>query len=114
MKKTTFILLIYLVQSSAFAQKKTNDTTLKITKPTVVQASCGQCQFGLKTKKGCDLAIRIDSVAYFVNGTNIDDHGDAHANNGFCNAIRKVTVQGAVVKGVFLAKTFTLLKESTQ
>ena len=34
-------------------------------------------------KKGCDLAIRIDGKSYFVEGTKIDDHGDAHANDGF-------------------------------
>lgn len=93
----------------AFAQKVKTDTTIKITQPTIVEASCGQCMFGLKTKKGCDLAVRIDSVAYFVDGSNIDDHGDAHANDGFCNAIRKATVQGAVVNGKFVATKFTLV-----
>ena len=53
----------------------------------VVEAACGQCLFGL-TGDGCDLAIRVDGQAYFVDGTNIDEHGDAHAEDGFlqCNS----------------------------
>jgi hypothetical protein len=33
--------------------------------------------------KACDLAVRIDGKAYFVDGTSIDSHGDAHAADGF-------------------------------
>ena len=29
-------------------------------KKQVVEASCGQCNFGLKGKGGCDLAVKID------------------------------------------------------
>jgi hypothetical protein len=31
----------------------------------------------------CDLAVRIDGKPYFVDGTSIDSHGDAHAEDGF-------------------------------
>ena len=48
----------------------------------VVEAACGQCQFGITEKSGCDLAIRIDGKSYVVDGTNIHDHGDAHADDG--------------------------------
>ena len=73
-----------------------------------VEASCGQCQFGLKGK-GCDLAVRLDGKAYYVSGTAIDDHGDAHDKEGFCNAIRKADVQGKVVKNKFVVTYFKLL-----
>jgi hypothetical protein len=76
----------------------------------VVEASCGQCKFKL-TGKSCDLAVRIDGKAYFVDGTKIDDHGDAHAEDGFCEAIRKAEVQGKVVDGRFKATYFKLLPE---
>ena len=77
------------------------------------EASCGQCKFGLKGKS-CDLAVRINGKAYFVDGTKIDDHGDAHAAEGFCNAIRKATVQGEIVDNRFKATYFKLLPiEST-
>ncbi|WBA43687.1 DUF6370 family protein [Hymenobacter canadensis] len=78
-----------------------------------VDASCGQCRFGLKGKD-CDLAIRMDGKAYFVDGTTIDSHGDAHADNGFCNTVRKAEVQGSVVDNRFKATYFRLLPEPTK
>ncbi|MBW2530297.1 MAG: hypothetical protein JRI55_02380 [Deltaproteobacteria bacterium] len=79
----------------------------------VVEASCGQCRFGLPGED-CDLAIRFDGQAYFVDGTGIDDHGDAHAGDGFCNAVRKARVSGRVVNGRFVATAFELLPEEGQ
>ncbi len=108
--KTIFFLLFSLTGITAFGQQKIKpisvaDSTKKIQ---VVETACGQCQFGLK-EKGCLLAIRIKGQAYFVDGTTIDEHGDAHAEDGFCNAIRKAEVQGTVVKGRFNATYFKLL-----
>ncbi len=77
----------------------------------VVETACGQCQFKLMDKAGCDLAVRIDSISYFVDGTDIDSHGDAHAKDGFCNAIRKAEVQGEIVNNRFKITYFKLLKE---
>ena len=75
-----------------------------------VEVACGECQFKMKGNS-CDLAIRMNGVPYFVDGTKIDDHGDAHAKNGFCNAIRKAQVQGEIKKGRFVATYFKLLEE---
>jgi hypothetical protein len=75
----------------------------------VVEAACGQCRLGLPGK-GCDLAVRINGKAYFVDGTGIDQHGDAHAADGFCKAVRKARVQGTIVNGRFKATHFELLK----
>lgn len=77
-------------------------------KTQIVEASCGQCQFGMQAK-GCDLAVRIDGKSYFVDGTSLDQHGDAHAEDGFCSAIRKAEVTGAVVDNRFKATSFKLL-----
>lgn len=74
-----------------------------------VEASCGQCNFGLTEPTGCDLAVRISGAAYFVDGSHIDDHGDAHAERGMCNAIRRAEVRGEVIKGRFVATHFTLI-----
>lgn len=74
-----------------------------------VEAACGQCKFGLKGT-GCTLAVRIDGKAYFVDGTDINTHGDAHANDGFCNAIRKAQVQGEVKNDRFRVSYFKLVK----
>jgi len=76
----------------------------------VVDAACGQCQFGITGKAGCDLAVRIDGESYFVDGTTIHDHGDAHADDGFCETIRQVEVKGEIIDGRFKAESFTLIK----
>jgi Family of unknown function (DUF6370) len=82
------------------------DTTKKIQ---IVDAACGQCQFKM-TGKGCDLAVRINGKSYFVDGTTIDEHGDAHAKDGFCEAIRKAEVQGEVINNRFKVTYFKLVK----
>ena len=76
----------------------------------VVEAACGQCKFGITGKAGCDLAVRIDGKSYFVDGTSIHDHGDAHADDGFCEAIRQAEVKGEIIDGRFKAETFTIIK----
>jgi hypothetical protein len=79
-------------------------------KAQIVEAACGQCQFGLQTQNNsCDLAIRLNGKAYFVDGSHIDQHGDAHDSLGFCNAIRKAKVKGQVLDGRFKAKSFKVL-----
>jgi hypothetical protein len=100
MKKIIFLTVASFLTVAAFCQ----------TKNQVVEAACGQCQFGLPGKS-CDLAIRINGKAYFVDGSKIDSHGDAHAKDGFCNAIRKAEVSGELVKGRFKATHFELMPE---
>lgn len=112
--KTLFILLAFCGSVlTASAQTKENKAPEpdKNKKVLIVEASCGQCQFKLEGTD-CDLAVRIDGKAYFVDGSNIDSHGDAHASDGFCNAIRKAKVQGEVVDGRFKATYFQLLPEA--
>ena len=74
----------------------------------VTEASCGQCQLGLEGK-GCDLAVRIDGKAYYVDGSDLDSHGDAHGKDGLCNCIRKAEVTGELKDGRFIASSFKLL-----
>ncbi len=74
----------------------------------VVETACGQCQFGLPGT-GCELAVRINGRAYFVDGTGIDDHGDAHDAQGLCNTVRRARVTGEVVDGRFAARSCELL-----
>jgi hypothetical protein len=110
MKKLFVVLVCLFCVSAAWSQDKNKkihvvDSTKKIL---TVEASCGQCKFGLK-EKGCDLAVRIDGKAYFVDGTSIDDHGDAHGSEGFCMAIRKADVQGKIKEGRFKATYFKVL-----
>ena len=76
----------------------------------VVEAACGQCQFGMTETSGCDLAVRIDGKSYFVDGTNIHEHGDTHADDGFCEVIRSASVKGKIIEGRFKSESFTLIK----
>lgn len=82
------------------------DSTARMAKPNpaikiqLVEVSCGMCQFGLGGND-CRLAVRIKNKAYYVEGVGIDDFGDAHADDGFCNAIRKAKVQGTVDGNLF-------------
>lgn len=98
--KKVFLTLILFICISANAQDKP--------KTQIVEASCGQCQFGMEGKS-CDLAVRIDGKSYFVEGTNIDSHGDAHANDGFCASIRKAEVIGTINNNKFVVTKFKLL-----
>ena len=104
MKKVLFIVFLFIGIATQAQNKKTTE------KPQIVETACGECQFGMKGKS-CDLAVRIDGKPYFVDGTTIDEHGDAHAEDGFCNKIRKASVTGKVENGRFKATSFTLLKE---
>ncbi len=111
LKKYFFLILIISLNTRAFAQSTIKKQAVDIAQK--VEAACGQCQFGLKGK-GCDLAIRIDGKGYFVDGTKIDEHGDAHAKDGFCNAIRKADVKGKITGNRFVATSFTLLSVETK
>tara|TARA_B110000285_G_scaffold189859_1_gene216776 strand:- start:337 stop:645 length:309 start_codon:yes stop_codon:yes gene_type:complete len=75
----------------------------------VAEISCGQCQFELNIEDGCDLAIRLDHKAYFVEGFDIDDFGDAHDDHtGFCEVIRKGEIVGEVINDKFVASSIKL------
>ncbi|MBC7890180.1 MAG: hypothetical protein H7Z13_20075 [Ferruginibacter sp.] len=109
------LVILFLISFYGFttvAQNSKSDTAKRPadTKIQVVEAACGQCKFGLPGKS-CDLAIRINGQSYFVDGTNINSHGDAHAPDGFCNATRKAEVRGAITGKRFKASYFKLLPD---
>jgi Family of unknown function (DUF6370) len=110
MKPLLLLLFFTISLSAVFSQGKKNsiatpDPNKKIQ---IVETSCGQCKLGLPGKS-CDLAVRINGKAYFVDGTTIDEHGDAHAKEGFCNAIQKAEVQGEIVGDRFKVTFFKLI-----
>jgi Family of unknown function (DUF6370) len=110
MKYIFFLVIAFAVCNICSAQSKASQTNVvDDSKPIkIVEVSCGQCQFKM-AGKGCNLAVRIKGKSYFVDGTSIDEHGDAHADDGFCKAIRKAEVQGKIVKNRFVATYFKLL-----
>lgn len=109
MMKKIILLLLTIGSLSINAQEKKREL-----KNQIVEASCGQCNFGMTSKKGCDLAVKIDGHAYFVEGTKIDQHGDAHAHDGFCNAVRKAKVSGEIKDNKFFATEFALVDEKSK
>jgi hypothetical protein len=109
-----YLLVILLLHATPLLVQGQNFSNPDSTKKTLtVEASCGQCQFGLKGE-GCRLAVRIDGKAYFVKGTDIDAHGDAHAKDGFCEAIRSAEVQGEVINDEFVLTYFKLLDQAAK
>jgi hypothetical protein len=97
MKKLVFIFVLILGFACAQPEKQT------------VELSCGQCQFGLTSQEGCDLAVRMDDTAYFVDGADIDDFGDAHdETTGFCEVIRTAEVSGDIIDDRFKVSSIKL------
>jgi len=100
--KNIFILVFLGIVACSTPKEKTQ----------IVEASCGQCLFGLDSQNGCDLAVKIDGQTYFVDGAHIDDYGDSHdKNTGFCNVVRKAEVTGKVEDGKFKASSFKIVEE---
>ena len=102
MKKILYLAILFSATLASAQDKKEEP------KPQIVEASCGQCQFEMEGH-GCESAVRMDGKSYFVDGSSIDSHGDAHASDGFCAAIRKAEVTGKVVNNRFKATSFKLL-----
>ena len=73
-----------------------------------VEASCGMCNFGMDSRD-CSLAIRVGEKTFSVKGTGMEDHGDSHADDGFCNAVRIANVKGKVSKDKFKSESFALI-----
>jgi hypothetical protein len=115
MKKAFVVLIGLLFSAGVFSQEtKKQKMVLDSSKPLLtLEASCGTCMFKMKGD-GCKLAIRFEGKDYFVDGTGIDDHGDAHDQEGFCNAISKAKVQGRVKGDKFRVTYFELLKKEAK
>lgn len=108
--RITLALLGLLMGLFAQAQEQPAKQQLDKKKKTYeVLASCGTCNFKMKAE-GCPLAIKWNDKFYLVEGTSIDDHGDAHADDGFCNAIKKAKVQGTFEGSRFKSTYFEIVK----
>lgn len=76
----------------------------------LADVSCGICNFNMTGDK-CDLAVEINGKYYYTIGSGIDEHGDSHASDGFCNAVRKANVIGEIKHGVFYIESLHLLPQ---
>jgi len=108
--KQLLIGVLLLSAISTQAQEKSKPLQLDPSKKTYeVLASCGTCNFKMKAE-GCPLAIKMEGKYYLVDGTSIDEHGDAHADDGFCNAVKKAKVQGSIQGDRFKVTYFEIIK----
>ena len=94
-----------IIPDGEFVTKINNNGSLE----GLVLASCGKCNFGMKSRR-CNLAITINEKAYSVKGSGIEDHGDSHAEDGFCNAIRIAKVNGKIIENTFHSNFFKIQK----
>ena len=110
MKK--IILLLLFIPLGSFGQEKLKNK-LNFNPDSVVikaKASCGICMFDMQGEQ-CELAIQYNNSKYYVKGAKIDDYGDAHSAEGFCNAILDVTVQGEINNNKFILTLFEVNNE---
>ncbi|MDG1147852.1 MAG: DUF6370 family protein [Crocinitomicaceae bacterium] len=101
--KYLYILAIMLLAGCA-STIKTQDVIT-----TIVKASCGTCNFEM-TSDACELAVKIEGKHYFVEGSSIDEHDDAHGSVGLCSMVRDAKVVGEIKYGVFVAEKFELIE----
>jgi hypothetical protein len=114
MKNTILIACLVCLSSSIIAQSKQGAGKVDPRKSVLeVEAGCGMCMFGLKDKD-CLLAIRKADKVWHVKGTGIDDHGDAHGDDGFCNATHRANVQGKEKGDTFVVTYFQLIPKSAK
>jgi len=107
------VIVVFTVSCGHHAQKHEEEKVTTITmeqlaEGVIVEAACGECMFKLPGN-GCDLAVRVNGKAYFVDGVDMDTHGDAHAKDGMCSVVREAKVKGQIIDGRFKAETFELL-----
>ena len=76
-----------------------------------LEVGCATCIFHMKDVKGCKLAVKIEDTPYLVTGSDIDDHGDAHAGDGLCNSARMAVVEGQVNGNRFAASKVELVPQ---
>lgn len=112
MKHVFFVVATVLFTTFGYSQVartglKNPDSAKKLL---TVDATCGECNFGMEGD-GCDLAVKIGDSTYYVDGVSTMEYGHPHNKGGFCVAMRKAEVQGEIVNGRFHATYFKLLKE---
>ena len=107
--KRLFLICVLLVLACK-KEKKISINELKFSTEMELikaEASCGICMFNMDGES-CELAVKINDEKYYVKGADIDSFGDAHSDSGFCNAIRKVEIQGEVISNEFFLTYFKL------
>jgi len=76
-----------------------------------VKAGCALCIYEMEGVSGCELAVKVDGKAHLVSGIEMDDLGDAHAEDGLCSMERQVKAAGKVEGDRFVATKIELLPQ---
>lgn len=100
--KYLFLLTLTVLTSCALTIAPLNEINR------IVKTTCGKCNFEM-TSDECELAIELNGKYYFIEGSSIDEHGDAHNATGLCSIIRDAKVLGKVKHGVFVTEKFELI-----
>ncbi len=102
-------LLFFSLSTQAQISENSKGEQDSLTKTMIVDASCGQCQFGMDGS-GCELAVKIKGKSYLVEGVPaMNSYGNPHGEDGMCNVVRKAEVAGSVKGKKFVATSFKLL-----
>ncbi len=68
-----------------------------------VEVGCAMCIYEMEGIDKCTLAVKIDSTPYLVEGVEIHELGDAHAEDGLCLIAREAVVEGKLEGDEFIA-----------
>lgn len=99
---TTFVLVVVLWVGGCRTTSRTHTV------------GCATCIFDMPEVSGCQLAVKVDGVPYLVDGSGIDDHGDAHAADGLCNSERQAIVKGSIRNDRFAAQHIEVLEDENR
>ncbi len=102
------VLASLLAMGCTTNQRFTDADGIEPMPPQLVEAGCATCIFDMEGVVGCKLAVKIDGKPYLVTGSDIDDHGDAHASDGLCLTARKAVVEGKIDGDQFVATKIEL------
>lgn len=108
MRVVIILVSLFFACSVAYSQEKSIHEPDATKQTQRVKAGCGKCLYYMRADD-CLLAVRTKGKTYEVQGTSISDHGDEHAKEGLCSAVRKADVQGEVRNGKFVATYFKLV-----
>ena len=110
--ESSFLLTVLVAAFLATGCKTTQRSTVaqapRASSSQTVEVGCATCIFQMEGVVGCKLAVRIDGHPYLVTGSDIDDHGDAHAPDGLCNAARRARVEGEIDGDRYVATKIAL------
>lgn len=90
---------------------KQSDTDVVELRDQEIQIGCSMCIYKMAGSSDCELAALVDGKAYLVEGSGIDDHGDAHAADGLCNTARSAVATGRIEGGRLKVSKLVAVRE---